>query len=837
MSSAHPPPNHLASASASAAEKSASSAVPARAAKLRSCVVCRSRKVRCDKLSPCSNCRRANIPCVVPSNDRPPRWARRLERVTAEADGSRGSTEQEDEQVMERLRNLEGLVKELRGQLEQASAGVSPAGSGSAQGSSPPEARRDGVSPSTSTTSDVQKYFGRMVLQDGSRARYVASGFWSRISDELDGLRMDTRGPPEDDDESSDDDLPSTAPSTRELARAPSERHAFMFRHNLTGAAPEVEDLRPLPSQVPFLLDIFSENVNIIARILHMPTIRKMIRETRSSGTNLSPANEALMFSIYYTAVTSMEDEDVMTNFGSSKAELNLKYRLGLEHALAKADFLNDPNIVLVQAFAIFLMLVRRHDSPRYVWMMTGLLIRMAQAIGLHRDPSRFPHLTPFEVEQRRRLWWMICVIDVRASEDQGTEFTISRDRFDTKMPLNINDEDLDPDTKEMPPARETVTDMSFGLAMLEIADVSKQIMASTINGVGPSLDEQIRLLDQVCERVEHGYFQFTTERGDIMYWVGLTCLRLLRSKLILLIYLPALFASPDERFSEEVRDKLLVAAIEVAEYNHALNAEQKCRQWRWIYQTYTHWYAIVYLLIEVCRRKWSPLIERAWLDLHSSWLIPSQHNMSKHSRVWVPLRKLFAKARRQRDMQLGEIRANAIPVEVLERRDCNVPLPASSGPFSAGNGEEPFSEYWQKLVTPSIHPSSQHQAPLAGGVGFEALGARVAALHDNSISAVWENTNTEPGVWQQEPSVGSGDMHPTSIMEFQSETARQTTVPSDGQVTGAMEEPWLWTNADGSSTSFAEMDMAMEVDDVDWNTWLQSAVGLELNLNQNQMG
>ncbi|KAJ4317810.1 hypothetical protein N0V84_007172 [Fusarium piperis] len=829
MSSA-PPPNHLASASASAAEKNASSAVPARTTKLRSCVVCRSRKVRCDKLSPCSNCRRAGIPCVVPSNDRPPRWARRLERVV---DGStqQGAHDAEPagEQVMERLRNLEDLVKELRGQLEQASAGASPAGSGSAQGNPPSEGRRDGSSPSTSNTSDVQKHFGRMVLQDGSRARYVASGFWSRISDELDGLKMDTRGLPDDQDESSDDDLPTTAPSTRELERAPSERHAFLFRHNLTGAAPDVADLRPLPSQVPFLLDIFSENVNIVARIVHMPTIRKMIRETRSSGTSLSPANEALMFSIYYAAVTSMEEDDVMTNFGSAKAELNLKYRLGLEHALAKADFLSEPNIVLVQAFAIFLMLVRRHDNPRYVWMMTGLLIRMAQAIGLHRDGSRFRHLTPFEVEQRRRLWWMICVIDVRASEDQGTEFTISRDSFDTKMPLNINDEDLDPDTKEMPPARETLTDMSFALAMLELADVSKQIIASTIDGVGPSLDHQVRLLDEVCERVEHGYFQFSVERGDVLYWVGLTCLRLLRSKLILLIYLPALFASPDERFSEEVRDKLLVAAIEVAEYNHALNSEQKCRQWRWIYQTYTHWYAIVYLMIEICRRKWSPVIERAWVDLHSSWLIPSQHNVSQHSRVWVPLRKLMAKARKQREMELAEIRTTGVSIELLEQRDSDVLTPASPGPFSTDNGAESFSEYWRKLVAGSVDSDSRYKAPLTVTSGYQVpdIPQSLELPQENSTFAVgnaWQNTNNQPIPAGGQPGlpVGSTGTQPTSNMEFESEIGGHATDSS-----------WMWTTTDGTATSFADMDVAMEVDDVDWNTWLQSAVGMELNLNQ----
>lgn len=93
-----------------------------------------------------------------------------------------------------------------------------------------------------------------------------------------------------------------------------------------------------------------------------------------------------------------------MANFGLAKSDLNLKYRIGLEHALAKADFLNTPDLVLVQAFGLFLCLLRRHESPRFVWMMTGLLIRMAQALGLQRDGAQFDHLTPYEIEMRRRV-------------------------------------------------------------------------------------------------------------------------------------------------------------------------------------------------------------------------------------------------------------------------------------------------------------------------------------------------------------------------------------------------------------------------------------------------
>jgi hypothetical protein len=101
-------------------------------------------------------------------------------------------------------------------------------------------------------------------------------------------------------------------PSTRELERRPSDRHAFLFRHNLSPSSPDLREFHPLPSQISFLLDVFSENVNYMAPIVHMPSVTKMVRDLRGNPTaRLTLPNEALMFSIYYAAITSMEEEDV----------------------------------------------------------------------------------------------------------------------------------------------------------------------------------------------------------------------------------------------------------------------------------------------------------------------------------------------------------------------------------------------------------------------------------------------------------------------------------------------------------------------------------------------
>ena len=128
---------------------------------------------------------------------------------------------------------------------------------------------------------------------------------------------MGTRGLAGDESDSSEDEAsPEKPPSTQELERTPSERHAFLFRHNLRPPILDLREFHPLPSQIPFLLDVFSENVNKFIQIVHVPTVTKMVRDMRGNGiTHLTPANEALMFSIYYAAVTSMEEDEVSSSW------------------------------------------------------------------------------------------------------------------------------------------------------------------------------------------------------------------------------------------------------------------------------------------------------------------------------------------------------------------------------------------------------------------------------------------------------------------------------------------------------------------------------------------
>lgn len=155
--------------------------------------------------------------------------------------------------------------------------------------------------------SEVNRQFGRLVLNESGRTRYVSSVFWSKVNDELDQLRAETEmlTDNDSDDESDDED----SPSTDRYDQPVTDHHSFLFGYR--SADVDLRQLHPLASQIPFIWQVYQESVDPLVKILHKPSMEKLIRDMRISYDALTPGTEALMFSIYYAAITSMEDDEV----------------------------------------------------------------------------------------------------------------------------------------------------------------------------------------------------------------------------------------------------------------------------------------------------------------------------------------------------------------------------------------------------------------------------------------------------------------------------------------------------------------------------------------------
>ena len=390
--------------------------------------------------------------------------------------------------------------------------------------------------------------------------------------------------------------------------------------------------------------------------LIHAPTMGKTMKEVETNIEHLSPSTEALLFSIYFATITSMSTDEVRTTFKVERDDLIKQYRFGCEQALARASFLNTSEIVTVQAFVLFLVCVRRHDDTRFVWSMTGLALRIAQGLGLHRDGTRF-NLAPFDTEMRRRLWYHVIILDLRAAEDHGTDPSIVEYSYDTEYPLNINDEDINPGDEKPPLVRTGATDMTFTLIKCEIVSLTRKLITSpfsTTNHRGLkelTLEEKEALVMETKLRLEDKYLKYCENAGPL-FWVACSVARLILVKMNLLIYHPLTQPGRDHKLSPALRLKLLLSSIEIIEYARILESEGSTKQWGWIHHTYIQWHAIAFILGELAERDESPLVERAWAAIHSvfnPWGGTSVV-LQKKGMLWQPLRRLMAKAKRRRD-------------------------------------------------------------------------------------------------------------------------------------------------------------------------------------------
>lgn len=599
----------------------------------RSCVTCRRRKVRCNKQSPCANCTRAGIECVFPGPGRAPRKSRK----------------HPDTELLARLQRLEGVVHSLGAHVDEngvissaltGSTDIRPRFGEAQPGDSPASDRSDPKRQS------IDKHLGRLVINE-DRSRYVSSAFWTTMSNEIAEMR-DLLDP------SSTDEEDETLSPAQDR---PANHQAFVFGYS--SVMLDLREFHPTPSQIFILWEVFKENVDPVVRILHRPTARTILMTAAASLDRVSKPAEALLFSIYNGAVVSLSPEQCRQLLDEDKDILLKKYRFATEQALARADFMNSSSLMCLQALVLFLIVVRHGDDSRLIWALGGLTIRLAQGLGLHRDGSHFG-LNPFETEMRRRLWWHLSLLDNHSAEDHGTDPIFCEGFSDTKLPLNLGDDDIYPGMKQYPAERQCATEMTFCLIRFELSTFFRRLNFSLPRaGQDPpapdwTLKEKEEMIDDCHRMLEEKYLRHCDMDVPI-YWVAATVARLILAKMWLMVHQPRAFSpvSDDPLMSPECRDRVFITSVEVIEFSHLLEKNDKTARWGWLFRSYIQWQSVAYALSEICTRPPGPHVDRAWRALDALYEERNMKNSKmQKALVWKPLRHLMAKARARRAAQ-----------------------------------------------------------------------------------------------------------------------------------------------------------------------------------------
>jgi Fungal specific transcription factor domain len=470
---------------------------------------------------------------------------------------------------------------------------------------------------------------------------------------------------------SEDEAYPSPDQSGSSLANYGPNHQGFIFGYSSTMNS--LRNLHPSPAQMFILWEAYKENVDPVVKIFHRPTVGKMLSDASNDLTKISKPAEVLFFAIYYGATVSLSPQQCQTLFGEPKVSMLNRYRFAVEQALTRANFLSTASLMTLQAFVFFLVCVRHQDHSRIVWSLSGLAIHLAQALGIHRDGSAFS-LTPFETEMRRRLWWHISILDTRSAEDHSTDPSFSEQSYDTRLPLNINDDEISPSSKEIPPEHVGTTEMTFCLIRFELSVTTRRLNFVPPGGTPclselatRTIDEKNNIIEVCHHRIEERYLLHCDISVPI-YWVCATVARLIMAKMWLMANHPSRYTttSPGQVKlpSSEIQERFFLTSVDVIEFSRLLMTNENTAKWSWLFNLYMQWHPVTYILTELCRRKPDADYARGWRAVDMVWNAEEARKIHRSS-LWRPLRQLYEKARAIRETYLRE--AQQVPTTTNE--------------------------------------------------------------------------------------------------------------------------------------------------------------------------
>lgn len=494
------------------------------------------------------------------------------------------------------------------------------------------------------------------------------------------------------DDDSDEEDSQLSAQSPAETSIAQS---SVLFASNPLRQR-ELRLLHPPPTQMTALFYFYQKNVDPMAKVLHMPSLRKLVMSAAANIDAIPSGNyvEALLFAMYYAAITSLTQEECLQNFNDGRTSLLARYRSGTESALSNADLLSTKEIGTLQALAIFLVsssavpmgftipvnrlqnfqvrqfhmwmkytnnspqtTVRTNDDTMFAWTLFGVAVRLGHSLNLHRE-STWSSISPFTREMRRRLWWLLIDLDVRGLEDRGSDPFILESSFDTVKPLNINDDDMDPGSMEPIVERKEFTEITKTRISHIVWECAVRLGHPPVAREGledPSIISPVptKLNLDVVQELESKLEKDVLvhcDPADPLAWVTSVVVRLIVSRLRIAVFHPPW---PDMRgiVQQHVsRELVLRTAVENLEYGHLLVTEPAAAQWKWYFDTRIQWHALAATLAELCVQDKGPLVERAWKVVDAVFEHWAEHIAdSRRGMLWRPIKKLMSKAQSKR--------------------------------------------------------------------------------------------------------------------------------------------------------------------------------------------
>ncbi|KAF8853621.1 hypothetical protein BDZ45DRAFT_67893 [Acephala macrosclerotiorum] len=420
-----------------------------------SCNLCKRRKVRCDRRSPCGTCSRRGLAgsCVYSSDAQ--------ENILPQSAGT----------VHERIHQLESLVISLMQQEMNCTTTVNVLlsdpprdfalseqvshhetfilgeprfseatlfGSASPAGSILPITDVEASDNISSLTVDC----GSMNMDGAGNSSYVGSAHWAAVLDSISELK----------------DHFEREEETRRLVKEVDETESHSNWPQLLYGCPQVtkaEILSSIPTrrEVDRLVSRYFA-IDIAPGVLHSGQFLREYEHFWEEPSRTPIMWVGLLFTIMclgaqHTSRAATATVDLQHSLRVNKFRERIVQCLGLGKYSRGGLFALE---TLIQYYMIEHFLCQ--DTEFEIWILHCILIPMSFRMGLHRDPKHFKRISAFAGEMRRRVWATVFQIDICLSLMTGLPRMIKPQQCDTEEPRNLLDSDIEEKVNEVPQSR-----------------------------------------------------------------------------------------------------------------------------------------------------------------------------------------------------------------------------------------------------------------------------------------------------------------------------------------------------------------------------------------------
>ncbi|KAF4550197.1 Fungal specific transcription factor domain-containing protein 23 [Elsinoe fawcettii] len=573
---------------------------PSKPHRILACVLCQQRKIKCDRRIPCGQCVKARAQCVPGSLVAKARRKRFAER-----------------DLLDRLRHYEALLRENNVTFQplhpdhpvEDGDTIVPKALASRAASEDGDVAEDGTSASGADQN---------IKTEGVTPTYNAKSFWSLINSKP--------GDPDQETDSASDEESTVKMAW--LKMFDSNEHILFGTKLITN---DLSSLHPKQMEIFKLWQIYLDNVDPMIKVTHSTSLQTRIINAALDLQKVEPPLEALMFSIYCMALSSLADGQDKQILGSTKDELLRNYQFGCQQALLKCEFLRTTDRECLTALFLYLLSARPYTDPRSLSPMLGIAVRIAQRMNLHIE-ARNTTFPPFEAEMRRRLWWALVFIDGRVAAQGEQKSDPLLPIWDCAVPCNVNDFDLDISMKHRPTAKAPVTEAMFPVVRSRILNTMRTLdcwldfTVPTLKLLAKAMEKPGRPRSDIQEihgltlGMEEVYLQHCDPDNALQFFT-LWSARIFLVRARLLHYFANTSHAPDSQ-SDSQRNQGMGFAMSMLECDTKLASNPAVRKYRWFNNLFYPFPAYFTLIQDMKTRPRGSQVSKAWQMMSENYQV-----------------------------------------------------------------------------------------------------------------------------------------------------------------------------------------------------------------------